>query len=384
MNNARATEPSKLWNADFVLLSVSALLFYLSFYLLLSVLPGYVKEIGGGAQSVGFVMGAFALSSLACRPIIGHLVDRTSKRRLVILGTIIFTGAPLLYWYAHSMPALIAVRILHGAGIALFTTASTTMVADLTPSAQRGEAMGIFGTTANIALGVGPWLGTALVSGSGFFGLFIAAAIIAAGSVVTATPVRDTARLLHAPQPIRGLSSLFSTEVLVPSIGILAVMLTYAPLITFLPLYAGYKTASLFFLIYAITVTLARSIAGRLSDTHGRRAVILPGIIIMAGSMAIIALVHGTVGVIICAITYALGMALAQPALYAMAVDLVTHSRRGVAMGTFTAGFELGIGAGAIAGGGLVTSVGYAPMFLIAGGICAASAILFVKRQPAG
>jgi predicted MFS family arabinose efflux permease len=80
--------------------------------------------------------------------------------------------------------------------------------------------------------------------------------------------------------------------------------------------------------------------------------------------MVILAYAHTALSMYLAAVVYAVGMAATQPALTALAVDRVGPERRGAAMGTFTAAFELGIGGGAITFGMLLSRMDYTVTFL--------------------
>ena len=128
----------------------------------------------------------------------------------------------------------------------------------------------------------------------------------------------------------------------------------------------GIMAPFIFFTVYAAVLIASRVHAGAISDKKGRLAAAIPGMLLVGLAMACLAVARHFAVVLIGAGLYGIAMALAQPALTASAVDSVPEWRRGSAMGTFSAAFELGIGLGAIAFGALAGALGYRWMFAAA------------------
>src|SRR5918995_3699531 len=81
------------------------------------VLPRYVKgPLDEGDVTVGFVVGAFAFTGLAARPLAGHLADLRGRRVAVVLGCLVAGAAGLIYFIPADLPGLIASRFALGAG----------------------------------------------------------------------------------------------------------------------------------------------------------------------------------------------------------------------------------------------------------------------------
>ncbi|MFM6409378.1 MAG: MFS transporter, partial [Microcystis sp.] len=72
-----------------LILFVTALFFWISITTLVPTLPTYIKSLGGSKQDIGFVMGAFAIGLILSRSWLGNLVDRRSRKLVVLFGTIV-------------------------------------------------------------------------------------------------------------------------------------------------------------------------------------------------------------------------------------------------------------------------------------------------------
>lgn len=364
-----------LWLASF--------LFYFSFFLLLPTLPLYLRRLGASDAAIGLIMGCFAITSMLLRPWTGWGADRWGRWPFMVAGAVVFMLAPIGYAVSAGVLALVAVRLLHGAGMALYPTAATALVADVAPPERRGEFMGLFGAAGSIAMALGPISGGELLTRLGFGALFAAAtmtALLALG-LVFATP-----ETLAAPSPARfRLGSTFSGPALGPSLVIGCLMLTYGALVTFLPLHAQHLGVNpgVFFLVYALTLTVTRGPAGRLSDRFGRAPVASAGLGVAALALAVLALSEGAPALAVVGALYGLAGGIAQPALGAWCVDVVAPADRGRAMGTFFTVLELGIAIGAMSSGVAVARWGFAATFLATAGVAVAGALLpLAGRQP--
>src|SRR5439155_167878 len=182
----RLTAPQRL-------LWLGAFAFFLSFFLLLAVLPLYARAVGVGDRAIGGVLGAFAFASMLMRPWAGWAADRHGRRPLMLAGGLVFVVASLAYNVTAGALGLLAVRLLHGCGMGLYPTAASAVVADLAPPDRRGAVMGTFGAAANIAMALGPIAGIPITDRLGFVpvfwlavavgGLWLAAAALAALAV---------------------------------------------------------------------------------------------------------------------------------------------------------------------------------------------------------
>jgi MFS family permease len=364
-----------LWLASFA--------FFFSFFLLLPTLPLYLRRLGASDGAIGLIMGCFAVTSMLLRPWTGWGADRWGRRPFMVAGAAVFMLAPIGYTVSAGVLALVLVRLLHGAGMALFPTAATALVADVAPPARRGEFMGIFGAAGSIAMALGPISGVELLTRLGFGGLFAVAATTALVSLgMTAT----TPETLAAPSPARFTpASTISRPALGPALVIGCLMLTYGALVTFLPLHAQHigVNPGIFFLVYALALTITRGPAGRLSDRFGRAPVAAAGLALAAVALAGLALSEGGLALAVVGALYGLAGGIAQPALVAWCVDVVAPADRGRAMGTFFTVLELGIAIGAMSSGVAVARWGFVTTFLATAGVALAGALLpLAGRRP--
>ncbi|ACX63488.1 MFS transporter [Paenibacillus sp. Y412MC10] len=365
----------RLWTKPFIQMTVGMLFLFTGFYLLLPTLPLYIKHLGGSETQVGLAAGAFTLTAVVFRPMVGGLVDRYGRRAFYVWGLIFFVLSMYLYDWVGSILLLLALRILHGASWAFSTTSIGTVITDLIPISRRGEGMGWYGMAMTVAMAIGPMLGTYIVSGYSFRTLFL----VATGLSLIAFILAYMTRAPYQAKPSAGRIQLVEKSVLPVTAAIFFLAVAYGGITTFLPLFAESIRVNpgTFFLVYAVALTLIRPFAGKLSDRFGEAAVIIPSLVITAGALIVLSQSSGLPGLITAAILYGIGFGSAQPALQAATLRIAPENRRGAANASFMTAFDLGIGLGAILLGLVSERIGYAYLFTVTAVSVVVSLVIF-------
>ena len=91
----------------------------------------------------------------------------------MIFSTIAFFLVMVAFGFVHSLNSILALRLVHGILFALGTTASATLAVLVLPRNRKGEGIGYFSVTNNIAMVIGPLVGLLLIQYMGARGLFI-------------------------------------------------------------------------------------------------------------------------------------------------------------------------------------------------------------------
>lgn len=362
-----------IFTRDFSLLFLANLTNFLGFYLLLATLPKYISGFVGEQKVVGVILGVFGIIGLVLRPMVGRLADLRGGKKLMLAGSAVLLLATVLYPRGHDAASFFGLRVLHGLGWAAFGTAASALVALIAPARRRGEAMGYYGMSTNVAMAIAPAVGVFIVEreGWGYPLLFaVSAALVLLAGIVT-LPVRDCQA--EACALARGWRAYFLPSAIFPSAVAGISTLTYASVAFYLPQFSAEEklgNAGLFFTVFAIALVVTRGPLGRLSDRVGRAWVIAPGLLCSAAAMALLALWPSHLMLLVVAGLYGIGTAAVQPALMAMAADHAGPAQRGAAMGTYTTAFDLGIGGGAILSGVLIDAAGFHTMYLVSSGVC--------------
>jgi MFS family permease len=379
-----AGKPGRLSTGPFVFICLAAAFFYLSFYLILPVMPLYVQGLGGTPTQIGLLIGYFAAMAMVLRLPAGWLIDRRGSRPILWIGMAIFLLAPLGYTLVDAVGPILWLRLVHGIGMGLFPTAAAVVVAELSPAERRGEAMGWFGIASSIGLIVGPAAGPVIASHLGFTALFLLCGGMAGLGLLCLFPLPAAVRRPgSAGWRIRWLD-VFSPPAVLPSSILLFLYVPYGTLVAFAPIIAsarGLGNAGFFYTAFAAAMLLVRSKAGELSDRRGRAAVIIPGMLVAAGALVLLALAKGAAGVLAAGVVFGIGFGAVQPALLALTTDRVAEADRGKAMGTFFTAWEAGIALGAAASGWLLTYTDFTLLLLTGAVLPVAGAIVALKAR---
>ncbi len=169
------------------------------------VLPVFVLEArkypgGDDAARVGLAMGIYGLTQAVLQLPLGMASDRFGRKRVIVLGLLVFAGGSLLAALADTLTGLLVGRALQGAGAV--SAAVTALLADQTRDVVRTKAMALVGGSIGlmfaVALVAAPLL-VAQVGLAGLFGLTCALALAGVAVVLWWTPA-EPAQHQNAPR----------------------------------------------------------------------------------------------------------------------------------------------------------------------------------------
>ena len=136
-----------------------------------------LPSIGAGLrfseQGLQWVLSAYALTFGGLLLLGGRAADLLGRRRVFMAGAVFFTTASLLCGLAWSPAALLAARVVQGAGAAIMTpTALSIISTTFTEGAERNKALGIWGALGGIGATTAWLIGGPLVDGPGWRWIF--------------------------------------------------------------------------------------------------------------------------------------------------------------------------------------------------------------------
>ena len=354
-----------LLSPGFVLVTAATLFYFIALGALLPTLPVYVEdELGGGSVAVGVTVGVFAVSAALLRPLAGRLGDTRGRRILVIGGSLVMGVSVLAYTLVDSIAALVALRLLTGAGEAAMWVGAATAIQDMAPDDRRGEAASYFSVALYAGLAFGPLVDEGLRDSAGFHAVWIFAGCcgLVACALGFGTP-RDVRR---EPQPFR----LLHPAALGPGAILLLGMLPFIGFATFIALYGptvGFADVAPLLLVYGVLVLVIRVVGAKLPDQLGWTRASSTALSVLAVGGLLLGLWSGTAGVWLAVVALAIGMSLLFPALFSATVAAVPESERGQAVGTFSLSFDLASGLGPAVLGVVVALADYRAAFVVAG-----------------
>jgi len=349
---------------DFILCCISQLAFQSVLAILLPTIPIYLSRSDAKEAEIGFLVGVFSFSSLIFRPIVGRALLNFPERMFMVTGALLYVFSSLAYLLAPPFWPLLAVRIFHGIGLALFNTAIFTLVANIMPEIYRGQLTSYFYLSGNLASALGPYFGMVLINRYNFIVLFLVCTILSLCSLLITTKLGKRKDIPLKNQPLK-IQTILGREALRPSIIAFMLNTIWGALAAFFPLYALRHEVSnpgIFFFFFAITLILGRGLGGKVLDIYDRKKVIIPCLITVIIGLAILTFSTTLPMFILVAVVLGTGWALLYPSLLVYAIENA-GSARGPAMGTFTGLADLGMGVGPMIMGIIIQRTSYPIMF---------------------
>ncbi|WP_434383071.1 MDR family MFS transporter [Melittangium boletus] len=121
--------------------------------------PSIQSDLGIPASLYAWITTSYLVASTVLVPVYGKLSDGFGRRRILVIGILIFLTGSALCGLSRTTLQLILSRALQGAGSASLFTSAFAIVADIFPPSERGKYQGIFGGVFGLSSVVGPLVG---------------------------------------------------------------------------------------------------------------------------------------------------------------------------------------------------------------------------------
>ncbi|WP_158290606.1 MFS transporter [Planococcus koreensis] len=286
----------KLWTKDFIILSLVNFFLIFVYLLLNATIALYaIKEFNATTGQAGLVAGIFIIGALAGRLLTGGIVAKIEYKQLLIIGLVFFTLTILLYFVDYGLTFFIVSRFLNGFTLGVATTVIGTLVTLTIPASKRGEGIGYFAVSTAMATGLGPFIGLYMTQHTGFVKIFILCLLLGVVSTVIGFFVSvPKIEKMEMKQDDKGfkLYGLIEPKALPISFIILIMTFCFSSVLSYINLYAIelnlIDTASFFFIVYTVTVLIARPFTGRLMDSIGPNYVMYPAFFVFGAGMLLL------------------------------------------------------------------------------------------------
>ena len=376
-----AKEP--LWSRGFTRIWIMNLVLCSWAFMLNAPFPIYIVQLGGSELLVGIVVAGFALTSIIMRPIAGWMVDNRSRGGLLKWGLAFIFIISLLYLVAPILSVAVTLRVVSGFLYSGASTACNTNACDAIPKRRFGEGLGLLGLGNTLATALGPALGLAVLSAFGSTALFAASFGVALLAVVIARGLsfKNVQRRPYFPirEKIRP-SELFNKDALPASAVMLFSSAPYGGVQAFIALYGaayGLGAAGVFFILLALGTGSTRVFAGRIADRRGEKPMLAIGNGFFFAALLML-LLKNTPCYYLSGLFFGFGFGFSIPAMQSMSMRVVPPEKRGSASSTFLCAYDVSSVLGGLAAGGLVTIMGYRPMFALLGVYLVISCLIYI------
>lgn len=367
-------EKEPLWTKNFVLLIFVNLLMFVSFQLYPPSLPPYLKSLGVAESLLGWYTASTTLTAFLIRPLIGMLLDSYGRKYVFLCGLFfVLLIVALMSFFPYAVP-LLFLRFFHGFGWGTITTSSATAATDNIPKKRMGEGIGYFSLSISLSLAIGPAIALSLpIDKLLRLSVYLMAAAILGASVLQYRSVPKTGQ--------KKLKFAVEKTALMPTAVICISNVCFGALVTFLVIYSqfrGISNISSFYVLYALMLMVTRPFIGKLVDRNLYLFTMLLGLVSFVFALLCIAFAENLLMFNIGAVLYGLGQGAVQTTAQTLSVINASKDKIGIANATFAMGFDVGLSAGAVLSGILVSWVGYSAMFLLLISMPVCAGLLFV------
>ena len=390
-------EKERLVTPSFCAILAANFLLYFGFWLLTPILPFYLSEVFHTSHTaIGVILSCYTISSLCIRPFSGYILDTFARKPLYLLAYFIFTLIFAGYMTATALTLFIIFRIVHGFSFGMVTVGGNTLVIDIMPSSRRGEGLGYYGLTNNIAMSIGPMFGLFLHSGGASYTTIFSYAL---GSCVLGFISASLVKTPYKPpvkrEPI-SLDRFILLKGLPAGLSLLLLSIPYGMTTNYVAMYArqiGINTQTGFFFTFmAIGMAISRIFSGKLVDRGKITQIIATGLYLVIFSFFLLAscvyLIQWneaacTILFFGVALLMGVGFGIMFPAFNTLFVNLAPNSQRGTATSTYLTSWDVGIGIGMLTGGYIAEISTFDKAYLFGACLTVVSAIYFkIKVTP--
>ena len=355
----------RLVTPSYCFILAAIFLLYFGFWLLIPVLPFYLSEVfSAGNSTIGIILSCYTVAALCIRPFSGYFLDSFARKPLYLMAYFIFMTMFAGYIIAGSLTLFIMFRIIQGVSFGMVTVGGNTVVIDIMPSSRRGEGLGYYGLSNNIAMAVGPMSGLFLHdAGMSFTTIFCCSLGSCMAGFVCASLVKTPYKPPVRREPI-SLDRFILLKGIPAGISLLLLSIPYGMTTNYVAMYAKQiginATTGFFFTFMAIGMAISRIFSGKIVDRGKITQVISAGLYLVVFSFFLLSACVYLISWnnMVCTIVFfsvalllGVGFGIMFPAYNTLFVNLAPNSQRGTATSTYLTSWDVGIGIGMLTGG---------------------------------
>jgi MFS family permease len=335
-----------------------------------TLLPFQVIDLGGSKTQVGLLFSVGSIVAMGLRPTVGGLVDRFGARRVTAPGVAILFVTSILFHFATTPVALIVLMLGIGVSSGLISTPASVVSATVAAAEHRGETLGTYYLASSLAIAVSPPLAFGVRAVGGMTLEFVTVTVVALVLAVLLIWLPGAARAtLPATGPPR--LTLVSRSALPVSGALVLATLGHSSVYAFLPLYAVSRgrgpALAWFFTVYPLLMISCRALLRGVSDRFGHVRVAAAAMVCLTLGFTVLAPAPTPLTLVVAAALMAFGNAVLYPTLVALVVDRAPEAQRGVAVGTLSGSWDLGVVLGSALVGFVADQYSYGAGFVVGG-----------------
>lgn len=376
----------KLWTKDFICLIFANFCASLVFFLFLTTIVQYtIQAYQVSTSTAGLIAGIFVGSALITRLFTGKFLDVIGRKKVTRIGMFCFLLCTASYFLANDIISLFIVRFLHGLAFGVTSTATNTIGQSMFPDSRRGEGTGYLSLGQVFAMAIGPLLGLFLMNRFDYDAVILLCTLSSAACfilllVIKIDDIKLPAEVVENIKKSFKFKDFIEMHALPLSTIMIICGICYNGLATFVNSYTAEinlsQYSSLFFLVYAVAVGIARPLGGRLMDRKGENIIVYSALVCFVIGFIFMANIHGASTLLLSAVLLAIGFGTTMSCGCAIVVKLTPRQRIGMAISTFFICLDTGTALGPYLLGLVIPHSGYRSMYLM---LAAVTVLLIVQ-----
>ena len=347
-------------------------------------------------QFFGYVIAASTVPGILVSMFAGRLSDVYGRKKLILVSTVIFASAPVLYLFAINIWILMIVRFYHGFSTAIFVPVAMAAIAESYPN-KKGKYISTFSSITLVGRFLAPLTGGTIlyITNYYYYGVYIGCAISGTVALMLTvffyrerTPQTEFNKAAERPsltikEFLRGFKEVLTHKIILATsivqasqffaFGIIeAYVVRYALLLHFDAWLIGLIPAILTLMLFVF-----KPLMGYFSDKVGRRLIILVGLLLGGGVSWLLPITTNYIWVILILCAFGIGMAMVLSSTAAYVSDLSKKEDYGAAIGTLSTIMDIGQTIGPILGGYVLFVFSYGGLFFMVSIVLFISALIF-------
>ncbi|MBN2984603.1 MFS transporter [Cohnella algarum] len=142
-----------------LILMLNLFLVFTGIGLIIPIMPKFMNELGIGGSLMGLLVATFSLTQFLFSPLAGRMADSFGRKRMIVIGMLVFAFSEALFGMASSPVLLFVSRMLGGISAAMIMPAVMAYAADITTNEQRAAGMGYINAAITTGFIIGPGIG---------------------------------------------------------------------------------------------------------------------------------------------------------------------------------------------------------------------------------
>ncbi len=363
---------ARLWTRSYTSIIIVNILMTMAFSMFSGLIPLYVRDLGGDNRIVGSMAAGFSILMMLSKPLTGALMDRTDRRRFLLISTALFSLNVSAYGLKGNLALLYFLRLCSGLTNGLYIVSSSAMISLVVKDRRLEDAISYYRITASLSSAASPAIGTFLYRSRGFPALFAVMAVFAVSGFILMNLVdRNDVPDVKVTEPFSVRTTLHPRNLVessaLPACGVvLFLYIATSSTKDYLIAYgetAGVPNISLFFLTNSIFMLLSRLVHRLAGNRISENMRISAGAAVLAGVYFLVPQIRTTFAAVLAGAVYGLADGLVTPLLNAIALRRAPLRRKGTASATFSMVNGIGTGIGGDLWGRMSAAYGYPPIY---------------------